>query len=126
MPKNIIFPFNPVSAPRMTRADAWKKRPCVLKYFEYRNRMQEVIQRGKLELPTNIVVAFGIEMPKSWSDKKKSKMGGTPHRNKPDIDNLIKAFLDSFRGDDAKVSCITATKYWDYQGKTTMYYNTTN
>ena len=122
MPKNIIFPFNPVSAPRMTRADSWKKRSCVLRYFEFRDKMQEVIQANKLELPTNICVTFAIEMPKSWSDKKKAKMGGTPHQNKPDIDNLIKAFLDSFRGDDAKVSFISASKYWSYKGSITMYY----
>ena len=32
--KNIKI--TPVSKPRMTRADTWKKRPCVLKYWAYK------------------------------------------------------------------------------------------
>lgn len=122
MQKIIEFPFNPVSAPRMTRADAWKKRDCVLRYFEFRDKMQEVIQANNLELPQSLAITFFIKMPNSWSEKKKTKMGGQPHQNKPDIDNLIKAVLDSFKGDDAKVSYITASKYWAYEGKLILYY----
>ena len=35
---------------------------------------------------------------------------------KPDIDNLLKAWLDTFSGDDKYVYAVTAEKYWAEQG----------
>ena len=40
-----------------------------------------------------------------------------PHRQKPDIDNLIKALLDALYADDSHVWKITAEKRWHYEGK---------
>ena len=52
-------------------------------------------------------------MPKSWSAKKKLAMRGKPHRQKPDIDNLVKAVIDSiYPEDDAAVPGIVARKRW--------------
>ena len=43
-------------------------------------------------------------------------MTGKPHQSKPDIDNLIKAFLDALLDDDAHVWDIRATKVWGTDG----------
>lgn len=39
-------------------------------------------------------------------------MLGKAHKQKPDIDNLIKTFLDALLEDDSRVSSIAATKVW--------------
>jgi Holliday junction resolvase RusA-like endonuclease len=47
-------------------------------------------------------------MPKSWSKKKRERMDGQPHRQRPDLSNLIKALEDSLYEDDSKI--------WQYRG----------
>jgi Holliday junction resolvase RusA-like endonuclease len=42
-------------------------------------------------------------MPNSWSKKKKAEFNGKPHQQKPDLDNLIKAFKDALCEDDSYV-----------------------
>lgn len=36
---NIII--TPMGKPRMNKADAWKKRPCVLRYWEYSDNLKK-------------------------------------------------------------------------------------
>jgi len=42
-------------------------------------------------------------MPQSWSKKKRAEMRGKPHQQRPDLDNLIKAFKDALCEDDSHV-----------------------
>jgi Holliday junction resolvase RusA-like endonuclease len=57
-------------------------------------------------------------MPESWSNKKKISMCGTPHKNKPDLDNILKFIMDTLLPDgDQNVHTIVARKIWDYEGK---------
>jgi len=55
-------------------------------------------------------------MPKSWSKKKKLEMVGRPHKQKPDLDNLLKALLDAVFDEDCEIWDIQATKYWNTRG----------
>jgi Holliday junction resolvase RusA-like endonuclease len=57
-------------------------------------------------------IIFYMEMPKSWSQKKRIEMLGEPHRQKPDLDNLIKALGDALYGDDSGIASIKAAKVW--------------
>ena len=60
---------------------------------------------------------FALPMPKSWSKKRKEKMCLQPHTQKPDLDNLIKAFKDALLKEDSHVWCYDMmTKVWDYEG----------
>jgi len=68
-------------------------------------------------VPAELKVYFYAKMPDSWSKKKKEGMCGKPHQSKPDIDNLVKAFLDALCEDDSYVWKITATKYWAEKGE---------
>ena len=61
-------------------------------------------------------ITFYIPMPKSWAKKKKRLMLGEPHRQKPDLDNLIKALGDALYGDDSYIASIKASKEWSYDG----------
>lgn len=61
-------------------------------------------------------------MPKSWSKKKKQEMDLQHHIQKPDIDNLCKAFLDANYSDDSHIHTIALVKRWAYQGMITVGY----
>jgi Holliday junction resolvase RusA-like endonuclease len=55
-------------------------------------------------------------MPKTWSKKKQDEMRGTYHDQKPDIDNLLKGFMDAFHAEDKHVAHVEAEKYWADKG----------
>lgn len=57
-------------------------------------------------------IMFYMPMPRSWSEKKRKEHVGNPHRQKPDLDNLIKALGDALYGDDSSIASISAAKVW--------------
>ena len=61
-----------------------------------------------------IDMVFKMPIPQSLSKKKQRELDGQPHVKKPDLDNLVKAILDSIQGvafdNDSKVWCINACK----------------
>ena len=121
-----VWNIEPMGAPRTTRADAWKQRPVILKYHRFRDLIAIEMKKVEREAGCKIwvrldclEVMFQIPMSKSWSKKKRIEMNGAFHQQKPDIDNLVKAVLDSiFRGgDDCKVATIHAMKRWSNDGR---------
>lgn len=109
-----IYLVVPVPKPRMTKSDKWKKRDCVQRYWAFKD---ECALR-KIQLPEcGAHVVFHIPMPKSWSKKKRTRMIGQPHQQRPDIDNYTKAIMDAVYGEDSGVWDIRATKVWaDFGG----------
>jgi Holliday junction resolvase RusA-like endonuclease len=98
----------------MTQRDRWKNRPCVEKYYSFKDELKSLW--GDREVPDCCHLVFRLPMPMSWSEKKRLLMTGKPHRQKPDVDNLAKAFFDSLLTDDAYIYDIRASKYWDEEG----------
>ena len=92
----------------MTRADAWKKRPIVLKYWDFCNELNRQANRLSYIPGDKVSLIFFIPMAKSWSKNKREQMLGKPHKAKPDIDNLAKAFLDALLAEDSYVYSLTA------------------
>ncbi|MCK5612030.1 RusA family crossover junction endodeoxyribonuclease [Candidatus Pacearchaeota archaeon] len=106
----MIYKITPVPKCRMTRSDKWKKREIVLRYFAFKN---EIKTAGvKIKCPAKIT--FQIEMPKSWSKKKKLAHDGKPHLQTPDIDNLLKGLLDAVYKEDSHIWSVWAIKKWSY------------
>ena len=105
------FDVVPVAAPRMTHADRWKRRPCVIKYFEYRDQVRAIAAEQGFTLPDQFSVTFYLAMPRSWSKRKKQAHDGKPHQAKPDADNLLKGWMDCF-GEDCAVWSVCASKVW--------------
>ena len=99
----IKLEVEPCPKPRITQSDRWKKRKCVMKYFGFKDALNlEACKKSyKPSIPLSIV--FYITMPKSWSKRKKGQMNGKPHRSRPDLDNLIKAFKDALMEEDSHV-----------------------
>jgi len=107
------YAITPVPKPRMTKSDAWKKRPSVLRYWAFK----DAVQLAKFKLPKRGAhVVFCLPMPKSWSKKKKEQMNGKAHEQTPDLDNLIKALGDSVYQNDSGISDIRASKIWGNEG----------
>lgn len=105
----------PVPKPRMVKSDAWAKRPAVLRYWEFKDKLVSLWGVDR-ELPEQIGLIFIIPMPESWSEKKKVLMDGNPHQTKPDIDNLAKSIFDCLADADAYIWRVNAVKYWGRSG----------
>jgi Holliday junction resolvase RusA-like endonuclease len=107
--------IEPVGKPRMTQRDRWAKRPVVLRYFTYCDSLRSLVPSGYV-VPDQLTLRFYISMPKSWSAKKRGLLEGKSHQQRPDIDNLAKAFLDALCEEDSYVSHLRLEKYWSTSG----------
>ena len=115
----IELDLTPVPAPRQVRSDAWKPRKSVQKYRAFRDEIRFRMKLNSIPKDVKCVeMIFVMPMAPSWSKKKKAEQEGMPHRQKPDIDNLVKAFLDSIcMDDDSFIPSIKATKFWGRKGR---------
>jgi Holliday junction resolvase RusA-like endonuclease len=100
----------PVGKPRMTQRDRWKRRPVVVRYWQYCDDLRAALPF--YDLPERLSVTFYIPMPPSWSQQKRREHVGAPHDQKPDVDNLAKGFMDAFKTEDKHVYVLHAEKYW--------------
>lgn len=117
----MIFIFNgdPVSKPRQTRSDKWKKREVVEKYrgFADHIRLQLNVQGWQRvnPKPDALKITFFLLPPKVYEKQvllAEAKGELIFHKQKPDIDNLIKAVLDALYQEDKTVHTIEASKYY--------------
>tara|TARA_Y100000310_G_scaffold337825_1_gene425893 strand:+ start:1072 stop:1455 length:384 start_codon:yes stop_codon:yes gene_type:complete len=124
----MILDIAPFAKPRMTQRDRWGKRQIVKDYFAFRDTVRQQI-KDLLALQNNddnktweeLDIGFFIPMPKSWSKKKKLLMAGTPHKQRPDLDNYIKGLLDALLEEDCIVWRVSARKIWvDTEGCITI------
>lgn len=107
--------ITPVPRPRMTRKDKWAPKKSVVRYWVFCRELRDKLKG--FELKGHATIIFYMPMPKSWSKKKKAKLQGQPHTQRPDIDNLIKAILDGLLEEDSGVHTIQAQKLWAKSGK---------
>lgn len=113
-----IVPGVPIPKPRQTRSDKWKQRDCVLRYREFADRVRHYISLNDLFV-AGVEAVFYLPLPDSWSKKKKEAMTNQPHRQKPDIDNLIKAVLDALLPEDSMIWYIrNSKKFWSDKPRT--------
>jgi len=88
-----------------------------MRYWEYK----DIVRGSGLKLNVDgFLVEFEVPMPKSWSKKKKLEMDGQPHRQKPDVDNLLKALLDAVLDDDSGIHNVWMKKKWGKKGSITI------
>lgn len=115
------FNITPLAAPRMTGADKWQGRKCVVKYFNFRNKLNLLALQQNYKLTCTLSIIFSIPYPESWSEKKKKENYLMPVTVKPDIDNLIKSFMDSLSSADQNVWSVTAKKIYAPVGAIFIY-----
>jgi Holliday junction resolvase RusA-like endonuclease len=68
----------------------------------------------KVELYERMEVKFFIQIPDSWSKKKKKEHHLQPHRQRPDLDNLQKSLQDSVLQEDCRIHEVRASKVWSH------------
>lgn len=111
----MIYDIPPFPKPAGALRDRWgtNKRPVVARYHAWRDEFR--LKVGHLE-GDQIELIFHVPMPKSWSKKKRYEKDGTPHQQRPDVDNYVKAVLDALFEDDSHVWKISAEKRWASEG----------
>lgn len=110
---------SPVGKPRMTQRDKWKKRPCVVRYREWCDRVRDVA--GMVPDPSEIAavsLTAHFEPPKSWSKKRRMAAIGTGHCTRPDLDNICKGLFDCLWKEDCAIHTVTMRKVWGWTPKT--------
>jgi Holliday junction resolvase RusA-like endonuclease len=109
---------DPMGKPRMTQRDVWKKRPVVLRYHDYCDRIKEAAPNRVLTVDVYAVdvIAF-IAVPQSWSKKKQAAHVGQMHRAKPDWDNIGKAICDALFKEDSGIADGRTRKFWCREGE---------
>lgn len=106
----VFIDIEPMGKPRMTQRDKWMKRPAVMRYRAFCDELRLKFKKKDF---TGISLTFHIATPPSWSKKKAEAHIGKPHKQKPDIDNMVKSVLDALLVDgDEKVWKVCAFKVW--------------
>jgi len=128
-----VFNVNPIGKPRMTQQDKWRtdpnhpnpksrQRKNVGLYWKYKAQLTEQALAQNFTIPkSGCHIIFYLPMPHSWSEVKKTTHNMSPHQQKPDVDNLNKAFFDSLLADDSMIWDCRITKYWGMSGKIVIY-----
>lgn len=122
-----------MGAVRMTKSDRWKtdpkhpdplkrQREVVARYFEFKRTLFHQAKSIGFILPPRLEVVFLVPMPSSWSEKKKQRMNRMPVQTRPDIDNYVKAFMDSLAVEDGFVWKTDAEKRYAYHGSILAYF----
>jgi len=115
------FKINPVPAsrPRVSRWSTYYPK----KYTKFKKDMEALtseLETTPSEKLVSVELEFGIMIPKSWSKKKREELNNTYCSNNSDIDNYIKAILDSLNGivyiDDKQVVELFAKKIYSEEG----------
>lgn len=121
----MIFNISPVPAsrPRVTRWSTYFPK----KYTQFRKDFKLILDDLDIELSEGLLYAkldFFMQIPKSWSNKKKLAKEGKYADNNVDVDNLVKACLDSCEGvfyeNDNQVAMIRARKFYSIDGRIEM------
>jgi Holliday junction resolvase RusA-like endonuclease len=105
--------ITPMGKPRMVKSDAWKKRPCVVRYWAFKDDLNYLCDKAGYRLEKSMYATFHFQMPKSWPKKTKLEKMGTPHDQRSDLDNCVKAICDCLLpSGDEKVWLIGVNKIW--------------
>jgi Holliday junction resolvase RusA-like endonuclease len=109
--------IKPIGKPRMTQSDRWKKRGCVVAYWNFKDCLVDESKKQNFILSDNIDIEFHFKPNESLSEKKKQNLIGKPHRVKPDLDNCIKSVFDCLHTTDQEIYEISARKYYGVKDK---------
>lgn len=102
--------------PRMTQRDRWKKRPNVVRYREFCDRIRAAAGAVPQNVYSVIVYAY-LPMPKSWSKKKLLLMPSQLMQQRPDWDNIGKAVCDALFEEDSMLAGGMTWKFWCEEGQ---------
>lgn len=86
----------------------YQRKLRIERYNAYKEQLRELAEEKGFRIPDEgMEITFAIPVPPSWRKGKKAKHHFRPHKSRPDLDNLLKAFTDPLKRED---SCI-----WHYK-----------
>ena len=94
-------------------------------YGQIREHWQEVCGGFDIYTPPStgfsLRFSFFMDIPRSWSKKKKKLHYGTHHIYRPDLDNILKFYMDILQGalyyDDKQVHTVFAEKRYIFENE---------
>ena len=115
----IVIPGPAIGKPRMTQRDKWKKRPCVMRYRDWCDRVRAGVGNTlpAVEDVAELNWTAYFQPPKSWSKTRRLEAMGQRHRSKPDRDNIDKAILDCLFVRDEYIADGRTRKRWDWRAR---------
>lgn len=121
----IVIPLRPVPYHRMTQHSKFSEK--AKEYRSWKNSIQFCLKTAERTLPEGHIplqqrktlgIQFHLPMPKNWSLKRKSELRGTPHTQRPDLSNLLKALEDALWQEDSVLWYYNhLSKFWNDSGK---------
>lgn len=106
----IVFNITPIGAPRMTQKTKFaSSSPRIARYYAFKDLLRLQVNIKKVKVTNSLKINFYLPIPKG---KLKQIKENQPHDQKPDIDNMCKAFLDTLYTEDKHVWHLDASKYY--------------
>ena len=117
---------SPQPKPRINHNGRFTK--IAKRYYAYCDALRWEAAQHHYTPGNSLSLSFVMPRPKSWSKKKQQEMDGSPHQQRPDLSNLVKAFEDAllpekFGGDSAIYEYYRVKKIWGIQGKIIIHEN---
>ena len=110
----ITLNVKPFPKPRLTHQGRFSKK--AKEYYAWKDLTKKEAEKNDYSIGHTLSIVFFIEMPASWSKKKKAQMDHCPHQSRPDLDNLIKAFKDALAEEDSFIwRYASMKKIWAYE-----------
>lgn len=91
-----------------------KRKKRLERYNQYKVDLKSMCRIKGFDMPLQgCSIKFYIPMPKSWRYWQRAVMNGTLCLNRPDLDNLLKAVLDSLFTEDGHIAQFDElVKFW--------------
>lgn len=96
------------------KPSGYKRKKRLGRYNLYKVDLKSICRVKGFEMPIQgCSVKFYVPMPKSWRDWQRAVMNGTLCLNRPDLDNYLKAVLDSLLKEDKSIAHFgELAKFW--------------
>lgn len=108
----LVVPVSPVAKPRSTRRDKFNPSKAVLKYRGFCDDFNTAAAEHGFALGEAVSIQFYVPTPPSVGARKAEALWGTPHQQRPDLDNFVKAVLDAPKQDDSHIWYLSVSKVW--------------
>ncbi len=111
----IEIPIQPMPAPRLTHQGRHTAR--AKKYYAYKKTLKMFCKVNDFALSEKVKITFYMPVPKSITKKERAKRLGNPHKQRPDLDNLVKGVWDGLAKEDGYIHYLECSKIWAEEGK---------
>jgi len=107
----------PAARPRVTRFRTYN--PKQKEMQRIKNEISSIFGREPLTCPLAVYFRFFMQIPRSLSKTKREYLASGPCTKRPDIDNLLKMYLDAMNElvykDDSQIYSVDSIKVYSFE-----------